>query len=137
MTSYSFRGSVHFHHSGEHSNLYAVVVLELRVLPLDSEATEGLLTVTLSKAWVKKPKACLKSHTRPVTRPHLPVVQLPLGALSFKQQHSTPWPTKNYSHFIMQRNHLVQLSKFPWHITVSAMFKSSKFKVYSEIHNLS
>ena len=45
---YSFRGPAHCHHGGEHGSTQADLVLELRVLHLDSEAAGSQLSVTLS-----------------------------------------------------------------------------------------
>ena len=42
--------SVHYHHSGEHGSKQADVVLELRVLQVDSEATGSGLNITLREA---------------------------------------------------------------------------------------
>lgn len=48
--AYTFRGSVHYRQDGDQGSMQGDAVLELRVLPFDSEAPGSQLIVTLSEA---------------------------------------------------------------------------------------
>ena len=55
VAAYSFRGSLHYHHGGEHDNTQADVVLELRVLHLagnrkSTDKLGGILSIGNHKA---------------------------------------------------------------------------------------
>jgi hypothetical protein len=79
--AYSFRGSVQYHHGGNHGSMQADIVLkELRVLHLYLKAARGdfllqaarrrVFPLALNRALtLGAPKACLPSDILPPTRP--------------------------------------------------------------------
>ena len=53
--AYSFRGSAHYHQDREGDSMQADVVLELRFLHLDSEATGSQPSNTVRETWENRP----------------------------------------------------------------------------------
>ena len=86
--AYSFRGSVHYHHGGEHGGAQVDVVLELRVLHLDWKAAGSQLTAHWGKLEQERPQSPPHSDTHPSIRPQCLTVSFPLGSIFF--QTTTP-----------------------------------------------
>lgn len=76
-------GSVHYHYSGEHRSMQADVVLQLRILHLDPEATESQPTDTMRKTLQKG----IHKDTLPPANPYLIIMPLSFEVTVFKPPH--------------------------------------------------
>ena len=99
--AYSFRGLVHYHHGRKHGSIQADMVLEEpRILHLDPKAPRRRLSFHTGQSLnIESLKAHSHSDTLPPTRPHLPVVPLPVGqALKHESMGLKPSQTTKPGH---------------------------------------